>query len=85
MLVLLMKILWPSFLVAIVAEGCFFSFFDPSELLYLGDQHELPPLACYTIGFFSFWIVCSMASTLTYYLANVPSDRKVQHQETVAK
>ena len=74
MLRLAMKTLWPSFMVAIVAEGCFFSLFDPHELSRLGGQHELPPLAAYTIGFFFFWVFCSLASMLTYYLANVPND-----------
>jgi hypothetical protein len=62
--------------VAIIAEGCFFSLFDPDELLHLGGQHELPPIACYTIGFFFFWIFCSLASTLTYYLVNLPAGRR---------
>lgn len=76
MLRLASTILWPSFLVAIIAEGCFFSLFDPSELLPIVVQHELPPIAGYTIGFFFLWIFCAMASTLTYYLANVPKDRR---------
>lgn len=69
-----MSILWPSFLVAIVAEGCFFSLFDPGDLLGHFNG-ELPPIAGYTIGFFFFWLFCSLASMLTYYLANVPNDR----------
>ena len=75
MLRLAMIILWPSFLVAIVAEGFFFSLFDPRELLLAGRQIELSPLAAYTIGFFIFWIVCSLASILTYYWASVPGDQ----------
>lgn len=35
----------------------------------------MPPIAGYTIGFFFFWIFCSLASMLTYYLANVPNER----------
>lgn len=64
---LLMTILWPSFLVAIIAEGCFFSLFDPRELSLL-DGSEVKPLAAYTIGFFFFWFFCSLASGLTCYL-----------------
>ena len=76
MLRLVLTILWPSFLVAIVAEGFFFSFFDPHELMLIGgEQYELPPIGIYTVGFFFFWIFCSLASALTYYLANVPKDR----------
>ena len=80
MLRLVSTILWPSFLVAVVAEGCFFSLFDPLELLRIGVTHELTPIAGYTIGFFCFWIFCAMASALTYYLANVPNVPNVPNE-----
>jgi len=47
-----MAILWPSFLAAIIAEGCFFSLFVPSELPVAYDGLELTAAAVYTIGFF---------------------------------
>jgi hypothetical protein len=77
MLRLAMTTLWPSFLVAILAEGFFFSLFDPLELLHLGGDTgiHLPAIAVYTIGFFFFWGFCALASMLTYYLANVPNDK----------
>lgn len=78
MLRLAMSVLWPSFLAAIVAEGCFFSLFDPDELWHLSHQNELSRMAAYTIGFFFFWIFCSLASMLTYYLVNVPNDHRPQ-------
>lgn len=65
-------ILWPSFLTAIVAEGFFFSLFDPRELSLVGAHIDLTPVAAYTIGFFFFWTFCSLASLLTYYLIRVP-------------
>lgn len=68
MLRLVLVVLWPSFLVAIVAEGFFFSFFDPHDLAIGNDHTELPAIAIYTIGFFFFWVFCSLASVLTYYL-----------------
>ena len=74
MLRLAMAVLWPSFLVAIVAEGFFFSVIDPHELFQLGSTFALPPIAGYTIGFFIFWAFCAMASILTYYLTTVPND-----------
>ncbi len=70
------NILWPSFLVAIVAEGCFFSLFDPRDLLQVVDRHDLPPLAVYTVGFIFLWVCCSLASWLTYYLTHAPNDRQ---------
>lgn len=71
----LQVILWPSFLVAIIAEGFFFSLFDPHELSFMGSHMELAPIAIYTIGFFCFWMFCSLASMLTCYLISVPDDR----------
>jgi len=72
---LMMVVLWPSFLVAIVAEGFFFSLFDPNDLSFIGSDIELNPLAAYTIGFFIFWVFCSLASMLTCYLIGTPNDR----------
>ncbi len=74
MLRLAMSILWPSFLVAIMAEGCFFSLFDAHELLHLTGRVDSPPIAAYTLGFFFFWLFGALASMLTYYLINVPND-----------
>ncbi len=68
MLKLAMLILWPSFLVAIRAEGFFFSLFDPVDLLLVGGHVDLPPIAAYTIGFFFFWSFCSLAAMLSCYL-----------------
>jgi hypothetical protein len=65
---LAMTVLWPSFLAASIAEGCFFSLFEP-DLLW-----PMPPVAVYSIGFFFFWTLCALASMLTYYLVTVPED-----------
>lgn len=54
MLRLAMSVLWPSFLAAILAEGFFFSVFDPADLMLVGGYIDLPPFAAYTIGFFFF-------------------------------
>lgn len=73
---LLMVVLWPSFLVAIVAEGFFFSFFDPTELPLIGSDIVLTPMAAYTIGFFFFWVFCALASMLTCYLIGAAGERR---------
>ena len=70
---LAMKVLWPAFLAAMLAEGCFFAMFDPREELHLGEL-AFSPMAVYTIGFFFFWIFCALASMLTYYLVVIPDD-----------
>ena len=71
---LIFVVLWPSFLVAALAEGLFFSLFDPRDLMLVGSHVEAPPIAVYTLGFFAFWLFCSLASLLTCYLMRVPRD-----------
>jgi hypothetical protein len=72
---LAMVILWPSFLVAAMAEGFFFSLLDPSDV-HLGGMHlPLQPVAAYSLGFLMFWVCCALACMLSYYLANVPGGR----------
>jgi hypothetical protein len=69
-----LRILWPSFLAATLAEGFFFSLFDPHEALPLRGGVVLALIAIYTTGFFLIWGFCALASTLTYYLVLVPDD-----------
>jgi hypothetical protein len=61
-------ILWPSFLVAAVAEMVFFALFDPGELVFFGQPLELSRTAVYSIGFFLFWGFAAVSSALTLYL-----------------
>jgi hypothetical protein len=46
---LAMVTLWPSFLVAALAEGLFFSLFDPRELPLDSLRMPLSPLGAYTL------------------------------------
>ena len=66
----LMQVLWPAFLMAIVAVGVLFSLVDPNEMhavvSYLGDSRE----AAYTLGFLVLWIMFTASSGLTYLLAH---------------
>ena len=68
----LMQVMWPSFMVAVIAEGLFFSLIDPREISlvsrHLGDSR----VAAYTLGFFVFWALLAAASTLTWILAETP-------------
>lgn len=63
-------ILWSSFLTACLATLVFFALFDPQLLL----EDALPPAWLadrqmgYTIGFFFFWALGAIASTLTLWL-----------------
>lgn len=61
-------IMWPSFLVSILAEGLLFSIVHPSELLFFGHHPNISDEGVYTIGFFIIWIFCSFSSALTAYI-----------------
>ena len=60
-------VLWPSFAVAIVATGLFFSAFHPRDLIPFDMDVELSPLAAYSIGFFAFWLLAILSSIGTLY------------------
>lgn len=75
MLRLALIVLWPSFLAAALAEGLFFSLFDPQELSIGGNHPDLPAIAVYTAGFFFFWACCALASMLSCYLVQ-PGPRR---------
>ncbi len=61
-------IMWPSFLVSILAEGLLFSLVHPADLLFFGYPHNISDEGIYTIGFFVIWIFCSFSSALTAYI-----------------
>lgn len=73
----LMAILWPSFLMAGIAVGVFFSLVNPQELYLLGKVVDFPPVATYSIGFLAFWILCAASSWLTCYLRS--SSDEINH------
>jgi hypothetical protein len=68
-------ILWPSFIVAAVAEMAFFALFDPGELSFFGQSLELSSTAVYSIGFFLFWGFAAASSALSLYLGRDSSRR----------
>jgi hypothetical protein len=65
---LLMTILWPSFLMAGVSVGVIFSLIDPETLVILGSSLELSSVVIYSISFFVFWFLGTIASALTALL-----------------
>lgn len=65
-------VLWPSFIVAAVAELIFFALFDPADLHLFGVPLDVDRMPVYTIGFFFFWAMTSAASALTVFLARSP-------------
>jgi hypothetical protein len=61
--------LWPSFVVGGIAEGLFFTVFDPLELVVFGQPVTWSRIAVYSVGFFAFWAVCAASSAFTCYLS----------------
>ena len=64
----IMWVLWPSFVVAGIAEGIFFTVIDPQELYLFGEAVHLSKIATYSIGFLGFWAVCASSSFMTCFL-----------------
>lgn len=61
-------VLWPSFLVAGIAEGLFFTVIDPQQLFLFGEPVHMSKIATYSIGFFGFWVICAASSLMTWFL-----------------
>jgi hypothetical protein len=68
----LLWVLWPSFLVAAVAELLVFAVLDPRDFQLFGVPIEVGRMAAYSIGFFFFWGITSAASALTVFLQRSP-------------
>jgi hypothetical protein len=64
----ILTVLWPSFLVAAIAEMLFFAIFDPHELTLFGEPLAWSRRAVYSVGFFFFWFTCIAASALAVLL-----------------
>ncbi len=72
----LIAVLWPTFALAAVATGLFFSTFDPHDLLPFGASTSISRLAVYSIGFLVFWLysAISVAVGLYFVAANQRAD-----------
>ena len=65
-------VLWPSFLVAAVAELIIFSLIDPVDLHVFNVPIEAERMPVYTVGFFFLWAITATASALTVFLQRSP-------------
>lgn len=63
----LIQILWPSFLVAGLADLVFISLLDPLQLMYRGVPPVDHSIGVYSAGFFVFWLLGIASSALTCY------------------
>jgi len=73
----MISILWPSFVVAGVAEAVFFTLVDPQELYLFGEPVHWSRTAVYSVGFFAFWAVCATSSLLTWVIQRDALDRRL--------
>ena len=73
----LILILWPSFLIAGVAECVFFTLVDPQTLYFLGYPVHYSAVATYSLGFFAFWMLCGLTAWTTLFFAR--SSGEVNH------
>lgn len=71
-------VIWMAFLMAIAAEGVFFSLFNPDDLA-LATGHELEALGAYTIGFFCFWGSFSVCGLLAVRLTRTQPRERLRH------
>jgi len=71
---LLIWILWPSFLVAGIAEGLLFTAIHPEEILLFGEPLGISNEGIYTLGFFIIWAFCALSSALTVFVLQKPKD-----------
>ncbi len=65
-------VLWPSFLVAAVAELLVFAVIDPADVHLFGVPVEVGRMTVYAVGFFLFWAVGASAAALTVFLRRSP-------------
>ena len=68
----LMWILWPGFVMAILAVGIVFTLVDPADLHLFGQPLELSRLGAYSLGFLLSWALGCGCSALTVLLQRSP-------------
>ena len=73
----LLWVLWPSFVVAGVAEVLFFTLIDPQELYLFGAPANFSRMAVYSFGFFGFWAICAASSLFTCFIQRSPDEVNV--------
>jgi len=64
----LMWILWPAFLAAGITSAVVFAFIDPLDITIFGHL-QLDRQVIYGAGFFLFWLMASLSSALSLFMA----------------
>jgi hypothetical protein len=74
-----MWVAWPSFLMAGVMELLVFAIVDPQDMRWFGQSFEMSRQAIYTLSFFVFWLVISIAGALTVILSLTAAELNHPH------
>ena len=68
-----MQVMWPAFIAACMLELVVFALVDPAEVHWVGRSWGWSSQAIYASGFFVFWVICGVGSSLTAMLAGIES------------
>jgi hypothetical protein len=58
------KLLWLSFMTALLGEAAFFILIDPQQLYLFGEPVSWQPTMVYSAGFFMFWSLTALTAAL---------------------
>jgi hypothetical protein len=64
----MMWVLWPSFVVAGLADGLIFTLVNPADLVFFDQPVDFPKEGIYTMGFFVMWFFCALSSAITLFI-----------------
>jgi hypothetical protein len=65
-------IVWPAFMIAVVAEFLFVLVIDPQELYLFGETAKMSNVAAYSFGVCAFFLIAGASSLATWYLTRSP-------------
>ncbi|WP_235088439.1 hypothetical protein [Chromobacterium sp. Beijing] len=65
---------WPSFIIAILATGVFFSIFDPAELSLHGKTLFNDKLSAYSVFFLVSWAFGALNTSIVLLLEKTPAN-----------
>ena len=74
----MIAVLWPSFVLAAVATGLFFSAFDPQQLMPFDKPTSLSRLAAYSAGFFAFWLFSAVSIAVGLFFMQQNSESETE-------
>jgi glycerol-3-phosphate acyltransferase PlsY len=61
-------IFWPAFLAATITVGIVFTLIDPENIHLFGSSETVSRQVAYTVGFFAFWALYSLACLTSVWL-----------------